>query len=139
MTPPSPPRRSADLNRQTTDVEDDASLLLRAAEGSTLRSGISNVITYDTRDSRFDPREGFITSLRTEFFGLGGDVTFVRGTASAGYYHPIFEDWTISVRGTGGTMAGIGEDTLISDRFFKGGGQPRGFEYGGIGPRDAKT
>src|SRR3546814_18800465 len=36
-------------------------------------------------------------------------------------------------------MAGIGEDTLISDRFFKGGGQPRGFEYGGIGPRDAKT
>src|SRR3546814_17185643 len=73
------------------------------------------------------------------FFGLGGDVTFVRGTASAGYYHPIFEDWTISVRGTGGTMAGIGEDTLISDRFFKGGGQPRGFEYGGSGPRDATT
>src|SRR3546814_17630806 len=73
------------------------------------------------------------------FFGLGGDVTFVRGTASAGYYHPIFEDWTISVRGTGGTMAGIGEDTLISDCFFKGGGQPRGFEYGGIGPRDAHT
>src|SRR3546814_5548289 len=36
-------------------------------------------------------------------------------------------------------MAGIGEDTLISDLFFKGGGQPLGLEYGGIGPRDAKT
>src|SRR3546814_7152436 len=74
-------------NRKITDVEDDASLLIRSEEGSTLRSGISNEITYDTRDSRFDPREGFITSLRTEFFGLGGDVTFVRGTASRSDEH----------------------------------------------------
>ena len=126
-------------NRDITDVESDASLLVRSEEGATLRSGVSNELTYDTRDSRFDPREGFISSLRTEFFGLGGDVTFVRGTVSAGYYYPVFEDWTVSVRGSGGSMVGIGEDTLISDRFFKGGGQPRGFEYGGIGPRDRQT
>ncbi|MGE5766260.1 MAG: outer membrane protein assembly factor BamA, partial [Bacteroidota bacterium] len=126
-------------NRDITDVDSDASLLVRSEEGATLRSGVSNELTYDTRDSRFDPREGFISSLRTEFFGLGGDVTFVRGTVSAGYYYPVFEDWTISVRGSGGSMVGIGEDTLISDRFFKGGGQPRGFEYGGIGPRDRNT
>src|SRR3546814_19064695 len=54
-------------NRKITDVEDDASLLIRSEEASTLRSGISNEITYDTRDSRFDPSGGFITSLRTEF------------------------------------------------------------------------
>src|SRR3546814_19865299 len=81
-------------NRKITDVEDDASLLIRSEEGSTLRSGISNEITYATRDSRFDPRQGFITSLRTAFFGLGGAVTFVRGTARPGYYHPNFEDST---------------------------------------------
>lgn len=126
-------------NRDITDVDNDASLLVRSEKGATLRSGISNELTYDTRDSRFDPREGFIGSIRTEFFGLGGDVTFVRGTVSAGYYYPVFEDWTISIRGSGGSMVGIGEDTLISDRFFKGGGQPRGFEYGGIGPRDRNT
>jgi len=126
-------------NRDITDVDSDASLLVRSEEGATLRSGVSNELTYDTRDSRFDPREGFISSLRTEFFGLGGDVTFVRATASAGYYYTVFEDYTLSVRGSGGSMTGIGEDTLISDRFFKGGGQPRGFEYGGIGPRDAQT
>lgn len=126
-------------NRDITDVEDDASLLIRSEKGATLRSGVSNEITYDTRDSRFDPREGFIASLRTEFFGLGGDVTFLRGIASAGYYYPVFEDWTISVRGSGGSMVGVGDDTMISDRFFKGGTQPRGFEYGGIGPRDRNT
>ena len=126
-------------NRDITDVDSDASLLVRSEEGATLRSGISNELTYDTRDSRFDPREGFITSLRTEFFGLGGDVTFARASATAGYYYTVYEDWTLSLRGTGGTIYGIGEDTRISDRFFKGGGSPRGFEYGGIGPRDANT
>jgi outer membrane protein insertion porin family len=126
-------------NRDITDVGSDASLLVRSEEGATLRSGVSNELTYDTRDSRFDPREGFITSLRNEFFGLGGDVSFVRTSASAGYYYTVFEDYTISVRGSGGTMMGVGEDTRISDRFFKGGGQPRGFEFGGIGPRDANT
>jgi outer membrane protein insertion porin family len=126
-------------NRDITDVDNDASLLVRSEEGATVRSGISNELIYDTRDSRFDPREGFITSLRTEFFGLGGDVTFARTSASAGYYFSVAEDYTLSVRGSGGTMIGIGEETRSSDRFFKGGNQPRGFEYGGIGPRDRNT
>lgn len=126
-------------NRDITDVDNDASLLVRSEKGATLRSGISNELTYDTRDSRFDPREGVISSLRTEFFGLGGDATFARFSATAGYYYTVFEDYTLSLRGTGGTIYGIGEDTRISDRFFKGGGSPRGFEYGGIGPRDRAT
>lgn len=126
-------------NRDITDVDNDASLLVRSEQGATLRSGVSNELTYDTRDSRFDPREGLITSLRTDFTGLGGDVTFVRGQVNAGYWYTVYEDWTLSVRGSGGSMVGVGEDTLISDRFFKGGGQPRGFEYGGIGPRDRNT
>ncbi|MGF1631115.1 MAG: outer membrane protein assembly factor BamA [Kiloniellaceae bacterium] len=126
-------------NRDITDVDNDASLLVRSEEGATVRSGISNELTYDTRDSRFDPREGFITSLRTEFFGLGGDVTFARSSLNAGYYYTVANDITLSVRGSGGTMIGLGEDTRISDRFFKGGGQPRGFEFGGIGPRDRNT
>ena len=126
-------------NRNITNIDGSASRLVKSERGQTLRSSVSNEVTYDTRDSRFDPRKGFITSLRTEFFGVGGDVTFVRASATAGYYYPLFEDVTLSVRATGGTMAGIGEDTRVSDRFFKGGGQPRGFKYGGIGPRDKKT
>ncbi len=126
-------------NRDITDVDGGASLLVRSEKGATLRSGISNELTYDTRDSRFDPREGIISSLRTEIFGLGGDASFIRTSVSAGYYYTVYEDYTLSVRGSGGTIHGIGEDTRISDRFFKGGGSPRGFEYGGIGPRDGNT
>ena len=126
-------------NRDIKDVDSDASLLVRSEKGKTLRSGLSNELTYDTRDSRFDPREGVIASLRNEVFGLGGDVSYARASASAGYYHTVYEDWTVSVRGSGGTIVGLGEDTRISDRFFRGGGNPRGFEFGGIGPRDGNT
>src|SRR3546814_170596 len=45
-------------NRKITDIDSDASLLVRSEEGTTLRSGVSNELTYDTRDSRFDPHEG---------------------------------------------------------------------------------
>lgn len=126
-------------NRDIKDVDDDASLLVRDEEGQTLRSGLSNELTYDTRDSRFDPREGVIGKLRTEFVGLGGDVTFLKTTASGGYFYTFYEDLTASVRGSAGNISGIGDDTRISDRFSKGGGNPRGFELGGIGPRDDIT
>ncbi|WP_422366737.1 outer membrane protein assembly factor BamA [Pelagibius sp.] len=126
-------------SRDITDVDSDASLLVRSEEGETLRSSISNELTYDTRDSRFDAREGVIGRLRTEFTGLGGDVTFVKASVSGGYFYTVFDDYTISTRGSAGTIAGVGDDTRISDRFFRGGGNPRGFEFGGIGPRDRNT
>lgn len=126
-------------NRDITDVGNDASLLVRDEEGSTLRSGISNEVTYDTRDSRFDPREGVIGRLRTEFVGVGGDVTFLKSSVSGGYFYSFYEDLTASFRGSAGNITGIGDDTRISDRFSKGGGNPRGFEIGGIGPRDRLT
>lgn len=126
-------------SRDITDVDSDASLLVRSEEGETLRSSVSNELTYDTRDSRFDAREGVIGRLRTEFTGLGGDVTFVKASVSGGYYYTVFDDYTISTRGSAGTIAGVGDDTRISDRFFRGGGNPRGFEFGGIGPRDRNT
>ncbi len=126
-------------DRDITDVDSDASLLVRSEKGKTLRSTIGNEFTYDTRDSRFDAREGVIAAVRNEFAGLGGDVTYLKSSLSAGYFHTVYEDWTVSVRGSAGNIIGIGEDTRISDRFFKGGNSPRGFKFGGIGPRDSIT
>jgi len=126
-------------DRDITDVDSDASLLVRDEKGRTLRSTIGNEVTYDTRDSRFDAREGVIATARNEFAGLGGDVTYLKSSLSAGYFHTVYEDWTLSVRGSAGNIVGVGEDTRISDRFFKGGTSPRGFKFGGIGPRDRNT
>ena len=124
--------------RDIKDVDSDASLVVRAEEGKTIRSFVGQELIYDVRDSRFSPREGYLLKIGGDVAGLGGDVKFFKPKASGAYYHSI-EDWTFSVRGEAGKIIGLGEDTRISDRFFVGGSNPRGFEFAGIGPRDGVT
>jgi outer membrane protein insertion porin family len=126
-------------NQEITDVDDDASILIRSEEGETLRSIVGQDLTWDRRDNRFDPRDGFRVALSNEVAGVGGDVTYLRNTLEGTYYQPLFENFTLSLGGEVGYMFGIGEDTRIADRFFIGGESFRGFEPGGAGPRDVTT
>ncbi len=126
-------------NQEIKDVDDDASLLVKEEEGTFIESTVGHELVYDRRDSRFDPREGYVVRLRNDVAGLGGDVHYLRSRLGAGYYFPIAEDWTISARGEIGNIFGLGEDTRISDRFFAGGNTCRGFKFAGVGPRDRVT
>ena len=125
--------------REITDVDSDASLVIQDEEGTRIESSISQEVTYDTRDSRFDPREGVVAGVSTQFAGLGGDVRFVRTALDGGYYYSFTDDLTLSLLGEVGNITGIGDDTRASDRYFIGGTSFRGFEFAGIGPRDANT
>lgn len=126
-------------NQEITDVGDDASFLIRSEEGETLRSIVGQDLTWDRRDNRFDPRNGFMLSMSNEFAGVGGDVSFLRNTVEGSYYQPVFEDVTMKLAGELGYMFGVGEDTRVADRFFIGGESFRGFEPGGAGPRDTSS
>lgn len=126
-------------NQEITDVGDDASFLIRSEEGETLRSIVGQDLTWDRRDSRFDPRNGFLIGMSNEFAGVGGDVTFLRNTVEGAYYQPLFEGFTLKLGGEVGYMFGIGENTRVADRFFIGGESFRGFEPGGTGPRDTSS
>jgi outer membrane protein insertion porin family len=114
-----------------TNVDNNASLLIK--------DDISQELTYDTRDSRFDPHRGTILSLSNEFAGVGGDVRFLKSTLGGAYYLPITEQITAAVKAEGGNIFGIGEDTRVGDRFFIGPDSLRGFKFAGVGPRDAVT
>ncbi len=122
-----------------SNVDDDASLVIKDDEGKRLISSISQQATYDTRDSRFDPHEGTVLSLTTEFAGVGGDVRFIKNTLGGGYYVPITESVTGSVRSEVGHVMGLGQETRVGDRFFISPDSLRGFEFAGVGPRDADT
>jgi outer membrane protein insertion porin family len=126
-------------HRDISSIDNDASLVVRDEKGTTLRSVIGNELMYDTRDSRFDPREGYALRFKTDLAGLGGDVRFLKNEVFASYYYSFFDNLTISVRGSGGNILGIDQDTSVADRFFLGGSNPRGFKFAGIGPRDADT
>ena len=125
--------------QEIDDVDNDASLLVQDQEGNRIVSSVSQELIWNRLDSRLNPSEGYAISLTTELAGLGGDAYFSKNNIKAAYYLPVFDDVVFSVTGIGGYMIGLGQDTQVSDRFFIGGPTFRGFEFAGIGPRDADT
>ena len=128
--------REDDVN----DIDSDASIYIKEQEGKTKVSLIGQDITYDRRDSRINPTEGYYLSLGTDFAGIGGDTKFVRVSATAVQYFSLTDDVVLSLRGDGGHIWGTaGKDVRINNRFFLGDYSLRGFEYGGVGARDKDT
>jgi outer membrane protein insertion porin family len=122
------------------DVDPTASLFIREQEGERITSLIGQTLTYDSRDSRINPTEGWLASLATDVAGLGGDAQFVRGRLTGKTYYTIADDWVISFLGEGGIVQGWSDENVaINDRFFIGGSTLRGFDNAGIGPRDLAT
>ena len=127
--------KQTDLN----NVPNDASVYIKEAEGKETYSQVSHALTYDRRDSRINPTEGYFGRLTTDVAGLGGTAKFVRNRIDAGYYYPVAERWVASLSSSGGIVQGLGDDVKLLDRFFIGGNEVRGFATDGIGPRDADT
>ncbi|MBL6928849.1 MAG: outer membrane protein assembly factor BamA [Rhodospirillales bacterium] len=124
---------------EVTDVDSSASRFIRAAEGEETLSQVGHFITYDTRDNRFSPNEGWYAGFSNDIAGLGGSKAFFRNRLQLAKFFEIEKDWVLQVSGTAGSIVGLGQDVDLSDRFFIGGDTLRGFETAGVGPRDSTT
>jgi outer membrane protein insertion porin family len=130
------------VNRDVYNIFAGASPYILNEAGTTLLSQISQVLTLDYRDSRIQPRSGYVVEVGTDFAGLGGDARFLRGNINAAYYIPLERylgnpDWGIKIGGSTGYLDLLpGGRELIIDRFFLGGDNLRGFQTGGAGPHD---
>ena len=122
-----------------TDIDVDASLAVLDQEGGSSVSAIGHRLSYDTRDSNFDTRNGVLLSMDNEIAGLGGTEQFVKNEVSAKAYLPLSEDFTANTGFGAGYILGLGSDVRILDRFFMGGDDLRGFASSGVGPRDIAT
>ena len=121
---------------EITDVASDAASLIQNQEKTRYTSQITHAITYDTRDSKIEPSDGYKATLETDLAGIGGSIYHLRNTAKAGYYYPISDDLKFSVAGKLGYIVGLGEDVQFLDRYFAGNNDVRGFQASGFGPRD---
>jgi outer membrane protein insertion porin family len=125
---------------QVKDVDSDASDVIQDEEGNEFRSIIGSDIMYDRRDSKLDPRDGYYLSIGTDFAGVGGTVFYLRNTLGGGYFIPITKEVTIGATGEIGYIRGLfGDEVRVTDAFFLGGQNLRGFATGGVGPRDSDT
>jgi outer membrane protein insertion porin family len=126
---------------EITDVDDDASRFIQDQEGKRFTSAVSQRLTYDDRDSTLFPTEGLYSWLDLEGAGLGGDAKFVSGDIGSSYFIPIYEKKVVfNLLGEVGAIHGFGDDGVrINERYMLGGNNFRGFERGGVGPRDRDT
>ena len=123
------------------DVDADASRFIADQEGERLTSAVSQRLTYDDRDSTLFPTDGLLSWLNLEYAGIGGDANYVSGDIGSSYFIPIYKKSVIfNILGETGIIQGVGdEDVEINERYMLGGNNLRGFEKGGIGPRDTLT
>lgn len=128
--------RSTDI----TNIPSTASTFIQQQAGQNISSAVGQSFTYDDRDNKFNPSNGYYFQFSQEVAGLGGDSRYVLNEAHSSYYYPVYPHWTIGLLGAGGHIFGYGgENVRINERFYVGGDDLRGFRNAGIGPRDIST
>ncbi|HZG33147.1 MAG TPA: outer membrane protein assembly factor BamA, partial [Sphingopyxis sp.] len=112
------------------------------AIGKRTTSLLGFTIAYDDRDNRIRPTRGQSLSLSQDFAGLGGSVKYVRTRASASKHFNLGSRFILNVSAEGGYIYPFGgrptptsDKIRLTDRFFLGEPQMRGFDIRGVGPR----
>lgn len=136
------------LDRNTFFVNGQCSNLLAGrflcdAIGKRTSSILGASLVYDTLDNRLRPSRGMQVVLGGDVAGLGGTVKYARVTANAARFWPVGGGFIFSVRGEGGAIRPLAsrsndptiDDVYLTDRFFLGEPQIRGFDIRGVGPR----
>lgn len=111
------------------------------AVGTRLSSILGLTLALQTIDNPYRPTRGHTLSFSTEFAGLGGSVKYLRLRAKGAKYWSIGGGFIFSLQGEGGVIKGLEDrgpgidDVRLTDRFFLGEPDFRGFDIRGVGPR----
>ncbi|WP_311270551.1 outer membrane protein assembly factor BamA [Sphingobium sp. WCS2017Hpa-17] len=116
------------------------------AIGKRTTSSLGYSLIYDTRDNRIRATRGQNLTLSQDFAGLGGSVKYIRTRLQGAKYVPLGGGFIFSLSGEGGyihSLEGERRDATgqlvdkvrLTDRFFLGEPQFRGFDIRGVGPR----
>ena len=131
----------SDIEMLERDEGENGEIVQREIDvGNQASSSIGYTYTYDSRRTGLDPDAGYLFEFGQDFAGIGGDTSYIRTTARVIGQRLAFNN-EVTLRATleGGYLAfGSGTNRTV-DRFTVGPRILRGFEPGGIGPRDLDT
>jgi outer membrane protein insertion porin family len=116
------------------------------AIGKRTTSSLGLSFIFDKRDNRIRPTKGHSVVFSQDFAGLGGSVKYLRSRIDADKFWNVGSGFIFSISGEGGYIHSLEgkrfDDTgfeidkvRLTDRFFLGEPQMRGFDIRGIGPR----
>ena len=128
---------------QLSDVDDDASYIIRESQDLELTSAVEFSLKRDTRNRMYGATEGsrHVISLKYAGGPFGGDSEFTKISASTSWYFPLFLNTVFHLRIHAGQIFENSTDKLpVYERFYLGGiNTVRGFDYATISPRDLET
>jgi len=112
------------------------------AIGKRTTSLLGYTFAYDDRDNRLRPTRGQAFSLSQDFAGLGGSVKYVRTRVNGSKHYNLGSRFILNISAEGGYIYPFGgrptptsDKVRLTDRFFLGEPQLRGFDIRGVGPR----
>jgi outer membrane protein insertion porin family len=123
----------------TKQIDPDV-ILSKEDTGTTAIGSISPSLTYDTRNNRFDPSSGFLSTCTLELAStpLLSQNDFLKLTLSTSTYYNLIKDTVLAFSLRGGIADSFGDtETLpIVERFFLGGRTTvRGYKFNNLGPK----
>ncbi len=112
------------------------------AIGKRTTSSIGYSLVFDNLNNRLRPSAGQRAVFSQDFAGLGGSVKYVRTRLDADKYWKVLGNFIFSVGIEAGYIFAFGSDrglgvdkVRLTDRFFLGEPEMRGFDIRGVGPR----
>ncbi|MDR2858270.1 MAG: outer membrane protein assembly factor BamA, partial [Novosphingobium sp.] len=114
------------------------------AVGKRVSSIVGLSLIYDRLDNRMRPSRGIMASVSADVAGLGGSVKYARLRANGSKYWPLGKGFIFSLSAEGGIIKALDhsgsvvdgiDDVRLTDRFYLGEPQMRGFDIRGVGPR----
>ena len=109
------------------------------ALGPYTTSSVGYSIIYNSVNNPTRPTRGQRFVFSQDLAGVAVGVKYVRTKANYDFYYPLFganSGFTLNIGGEAGYIFGYGgQNVRLTDRFFLGEGQLRGFGIRGVGPR----
>ena len=126
-----------ELNNEKIETSSTASSLLKKQEGSYFDITGSYNVSYDKRNQRFEPSDGFISTFSQEIpLSFNESQTLVNGYEITGY-HEYLENNVLKLSFYSRAANSLGDDDVrISQRLYAPSSRLRGFERFKVGPVD---
>ncbi len=127
------------VESKTTNISSSSASSLSGEEGIEVQtSSLGYSFLNDTRDNYFNPKSGHRFLFDSSVAGLGGDARFAKIQTKYKSYTPFsYGEHVLSLSGNIGFTSPLDDEKITSsNRFYFNSKQVRGFDSGGIGPRD---
>ena len=119
---------------ETVDTSSTASAVKKKQDGSYFDTNFSYGLTYDKRNQRFQPSDGFRSSFKQTLPMISDDYA-ITNAYYFDSYHEIYENFVGALGFSARAVNSIsGDDVRVSKRLYVPNSRLRGFETGRVGP-----